>query len=164
MCTCYTFCTTKSKYIQKAFVLWHYFIHISCYILSEYPEVVPLCCQYWSNMSKMRRNKKWLLIWAVWRKITNIKSCRKRRYKRERKGVYVTMSVIKTKGLSKSIVTPLCFIEGAFEILRDVCPKLVTSERRTSNAWSVIPYSTQDFMPWLSNKEKPSHIHFILVP
>jgi len=75
-----------------------------------------------------------------------IKSSRKRRYKRERGCVCDCEYMIKTNGLSKMTVTPLCFIECAFVILRDVCPKLVTSERRTLNAWSVIAYTTQDLM------------------
>jgi hypothetical protein len=128
--TCYPQYMTKFKYIQKAFVrsLTLHFIHISWYILFEYPEVVKLCCQYWFNMSKMRINKKWLLLWTVWRKITNIKSSRKRSFKRERGCVYDCEYVTKTKGLSKNIVPPVWFIECAFEI-----PRVVLNMPKTSN-------------------------------
>jgi hypothetical protein len=60
--------------------------------------------------------------------------------------MYVCECVIKAKGLSKGIVTPLCFIKCAFEILRGLCTILATSEGRTLNAWSAISYTIQDFM------------------
>jgi hypothetical protein len=55
--------------------------------------------------------------------------------------------------MSKSIVTPLCFIECDLDFLGVVRPKLVTSERRTLNARSVIPYSKQDHVVTLKQRQ-----------
>jgi len=57
-CVHVTLCILQVQTHPKSIrTLTLHFIHISCHIFSEYHEVVQLCCQYWSNISKMHRNR-----------------------------------------------------------------------------------------------------------